>query len=419
MRLLRTSPSEPGNEDLELIEEFGQDIPKYAVLSHTWGRDEVLFEHIRNGTSRNHEASSKVINAIQQAANDGYEYIWIDSCCIDKSSSAELSEAINSMYVWYERAEICYAILEDVSGLDEADFESTFMASRWFTRGWTLQELLAPKQVIFLGRQQTGSWISLGDRNSLQSLISKCTFIHTDHLAGVRSMHEASISERMSWAAERKTKREEDIAYCLLGLFSVNMPMLYGEGPRAFLRLQEEIMKISDDMSIFAWTDTPAEAATDGYPDIERVNPARLGPNVRTADPKSVTTPTSTADIWRGLLADSPSAFSRSRKFIPWKHYLRKQVPYQLTNRGLSISLNLTPLSGPGSLFVADIQCALDDGLKQKDKTPIGVYLTKTSAHSNNYARVRCERLVSFEKYEKFGPRSLVLTELFVRQTRV
>jgi hypothetical protein len=152
MRLLRTRPHQPSHENLELIEKFGPEIPKYAILSYTWGRDEVTYEHVYNGTAHEHEeAYNKVVCAIHQAASDGHRYTWIDTCCIDKSSSAELSEAINSMYAWYQRAEICYAVLENVPEADAVDFSAKFVSSRWFTRGWTLQELLAPRGVGFFG----------------------------------------------------------------------------------------------------------------------------------------------------------------------------------------------------------------------------------------------------------------------------
>jgi hypothetical protein len=199
MRLLRTGPYEEGHEKLELIEVFGQDAPKYAILSHTWGRDEVTLDHVLSGTAREHEAYDKVINAIQEAASDGLEYIWIDSCCIDKSSSAELSESINSMYAWYERSEICYAILEDVPGILAVDFRAKFKSSRWFTRGWTLQELLAPKRVLLFGRSVCGGWTPpLGDRTTLAKSISEITSIEVDYLTGLKSVYRASIAKRMS-----------------------------------------------------------------------------------------------------------------------------------------------------------------------------------------------------------------------------
>jgi hypothetical protein len=423
MRLLRTGSYEEGNEKLELVEVFGQDIPKYAILSHTWGRDEVTLKHVLRGTAQDHEAYDKVISAIQEAASDGLEYIWIDSCCIDKSSSAELSESINSMYTWYERSEVCYAILEDVPGILAVDFRARFTSSRWFTRGWTLQELLAPKCVLLYGKTVCGGWTPpLGDRTTLAKLISEITSIEIDYLTGLKSVHCASIAKRMSWAAKRQTKREEDLAYCLLGLFSVNMSMLYGEGTRAFTRLEEEIMKISDDQSIFAWTDISIEiAATCGSDRIEKVNHhlRKLGPVEHSAGPSATPVHTIRPFTQHGLLAKSPAAFSHSGHFVPWVHPSRKLVPYQMTNRGLSISLNLTPLSGHycGGLFAADIQCSLEKSLDEKHIIPIGVYLQKISAGPDQFARVRHGKLAVFEEADVYAPGSAELTALFVRQT--
>ena len=163
-----------------------------------------------------------------------------DLCCIDKTSSAELSEAINSMYRWYQESGVCYAYLADVP-------PNAFSKSRWFTRGWTLQELIAPSTVIFLDQK----WQEIGTKSSLQRVISEITGIPTDILLG-GDLEDASIAQRMSWASKRETTRVEDAAYCLMGIFSIHMPMLYGEGERAFIRLQEEIMRVSDDHSLFA-----------------------------------------------------------------------------------------------------------------------------------------------------------------------
>jgi hypothetical protein len=423
MRLLRTGPYLEGHEELQLVEVFGQDIPKYAILSHTWGSDEVTLDHVLSGTARKHAAYDKVINAIQEAASDGLEYIWIDSCCIDKSSSAELSESINSMYAWYKGSEICYAILEDVPGILAIDFRAKFTSSRWFTRGWTLQELLAPKRVFFYGKTVCGDWTPpLGDRTTLAVLISEITSIEIDYLTGRKSVHCASIAKRMSWAAERQTKREEDLAYCLMGLFSVNMSMLYGEGTRAFTRLQEEIMKISDDQSIFTWTDVPKElVAAGGLSRVENVNHhlRKLGPVDHHAGSSATPVDTLRPFTQHGLLAKSPAAFSHSGDFVPWSHPSRQQVPYQMTNRGLSISLNLTALSGRycGGLFAADIQCSLGNSLDEKQIIPIGVYLQRMSTGPNYFARVRCEKLAVFEENDMYVPESAGLTALFVRQT--
>ncbi|KAM0702881.1 hypothetical protein Q7P35_010313 [Cladosporium inversicolor] len=448
MRLLRTGPYEPGRERLELIEKFGSQIPKYAILSHTWGDDEVTYEHVRaptaferavssNSNGVNYEnirdqnvreckAYSKVVGAMRQAASDGHEYIWIDTCCIDKSSSVELSEAINSMNAWYQRAEVCYAILDGVPGPDAADFEVEFKASRWFTRGWTLQELLAPRQVVFFGRPLAGSWIMLGDRTSLRLLISSRTRIPTKCLTDSDELDDANIAQKMSWAAGRETTREEDLAYCLLGLFSVNMPLMYGEGPRAFMRLQEEIMKISDDPTIFAWMQDPAQDASEhGFEQhisYERLRDSELRELefVGLESAKLV----SLADTSHGLFADSPKAFLNSGEVCSWSNSLTKQLPYHLTNRGLSISLHLKPLSDDPSknLYLADIGCCLPLPPKTKGEpdgmAPISVYLKRRSSPGvNQFARIRCEKLALIPEEDTLTPPSGVLTAIFVRQS--
>ncbi|KAK1827435.1 heterokaryon incompatibility protein-domain-containing protein [Podospora conica] len=238
--------------------------PRYAILSHTWGTtpdSEVTFRDLTTSTSyQTLPGYPKLQAACAVARREGFDWIWIDTCCIDKSSSAELSEAINSMFDWYRGAAVCYAYLADVY-LDGGDvMEKQFAASRWFTRGWTLQELVAPSVVVFLD----AAWLEMGTRSSLVEEIAAVTGIDDEVLAPVlkggrpeRSVRavldSCSIAQRMSWASGRKTTRVEDAAYSLMGLFDVNMPLLYGEGQKAFVRLQREIMNQSDDMSVFAW----------------------------------------------------------------------------------------------------------------------------------------------------------------------
>jgi hypothetical protein len=247
MRLLNTA-------SITLEEFLGENVPPYAILSHTWEKEEVLLADILNGTASAKKGYSKLIGCCQKAVQHGFEWVWIDTCCIDKTSSAELSEAINSMYQWYETSAICYAYLQDVSvasGKTGAPriTVNNFSQSRWFTRGWTLQELLAPKAVEFY----TSEWEEIGTKASLATALSANTTIPKRILSG-EALVSCNVAERMSWASTRQTTRVEDMAYCLLGLFSVNMPMLYGEGRKAFLRLQEQIMKQEEDYSLFAWT---------------------------------------------------------------------------------------------------------------------------------------------------------------------
>ncbi|KAK3385200.1 heterokaryon incompatibility protein-domain-containing protein [Podospora didyma] len=282
MRLLKT-------DTLELVEFVGR-VPPYVILSHTWGSDEVSFLDLKTVSKaglKKKAGYAKIVGCCARAIEDGYEYAWVDTCCIDKSSSAELSEAINSMYRWYHEAEICYAYMSDVSlevqppsapasvssgygGKKEAnehgsprpppfrtipsllrDYETlprTFQNSRWFARGWTLQELIAPPLVEFYAHD----WREIGTKFSLRKDINRITGIGINVLEGA-DPSTCHVAERMSWAANRQTTRIEDAAYCLLGIFKVHMPLIYGEGQRAFFRLQEEIMKTTEDYTMLAW----------------------------------------------------------------------------------------------------------------------------------------------------------------------
>ncbi|KAL6862622.1 hypothetical protein ACO1O0_002859 [Amphichorda felina] len=239
------------------LKSFTGKFPKYAILSHTWVADEeVSFQEATAiSDDPNHAATKKSgYRKIQRTCNKvkahGFQYVWVDTCCIDKTSSAELSEAINSMYSWYASAARCYVYLEDLSGLDTG--VESLGRCRWFTRGWTLQELIAPKELRFYN----GQFKYVGTKRELKKTISKITGIHEYVLGGDVLPSEVAVARRMSWAAKRETTRAEDMAYCLLGIFDINMPMLYGEGKKAFMRLQEEIIKRSNDLSIF-WIDPP------------------------------------------------------------------------------------------------------------------------------------------------------------------
>jgi hypothetical protein len=242
MRLLQADDS----GKLHLVEHTGRETPPYAILSHTWGADgdEVTYKDIVGGEGKSKSGYRKLSFCAKQAASDHLELFWVDTCCIDKTSSAELSEAINSMFRWYANASKCYVYLSDVSvdsakGKDQlprATGVSSFRRSRWFTRGWTLQELIAPETVEFYSAE--GEY--LGDRKSLVQEIQTITGVSSEALQGSPLSH-FSVEERKSWAANRETKREEDAAYCLLGIFGVFMPAIYGEGNNAFKRLEKEI----------------------------------------------------------------------------------------------------------------------------------------------------------------------------------
>ena len=363
MRLIKASSVE--------LEEFQpSSVPQYAILSHRWGDpdDEVLFHDIGTRFAKSKKAYQKVLNACQQAQVDGYEYVWIDTCCIDKSSSAELSEAINSMFRWYQNSAVCYAFLPDVSRYDggilhapglgiQRSFQEKFASSSWFTRGWTLQELLAPPKVVFFDDQ----WREIGTKSRLGDQIFKATGIGVGFLEGWTPISSASIAQRMSWMANRKTTRPEDTAYCLLGIFSVNMPLLYGEGDRAFIRLQEEIMKHSYDHSIFAWMDY----------------------NMGWKEPC-------------GILASSPRYFRDTRTIIP---RITNNEPYTMTNRGLRLSVPLQRLyshalpGSPGNLYIA-LNC-VDARWPVGSNKLVAIEVAPTQSNATDFVRVGAYALTS------------------------
>ncbi|KAH9909433.1 HET-domain-containing protein [Epithele typhae] len=235
----------------------------YAILSHVWQRQEMSFQQLQalqsttTGVPRDY-ASPKIRECCVLAESHGYEWLWIDTCCIDRTSSAELSEAINSMFAWYAQAQVCYAYLHDVPS--QSIFPSStstrfskwtpqFRDSRWFTRGWTLQELIAPRTVLFY----SSDWQMIGTKASMAALLEEITGVDADVLVHRRPVGDVSVARRMWWASGRTTTRVEDEAYSLMGLFGVHMPTVYGEGRRAFRRLQEEILTQTSDQTVFAW----------------------------------------------------------------------------------------------------------------------------------------------------------------------
>jgi hypothetical protein len=319
------------------FEEFeGLNIPPYAILSHRWESGEVLYTEMKFGTSYETKPGwNKIVRCCEQARLDEMPYVWIDTCCIDKSSSAELTEAINSMFQWYKEAKVCYAYLCDVSilttnvmeegrggtekfnhRLDKA-FLLQFYGSGWFTRGWTLQELLAPRNVKFFN----SSWDILGNKDELCNAITCATCIPSEVLLNERKLSSYTVAQRMSWASKRSTTRVEDLAYSLLGLFNVNMPLLYGEREAAFTRLQEEILRKSNDESILLWE-------ADGL-------------SLLAKSPKAFAThlPHITEEM-----KFNASILTRYPLDVELRCRFRKErQPYTLTNVGLSITLQLVP----------------------------------------------------------------------------
>jgi Heterokaryon incompatibility protein (HET) len=218
--------------------------PPYAILSHTWRADdeeEVTFQDLLAGTGTSKPGYEKIQFCGEQAQRDGLHYFWVDTCCIDKTNNVELQEAITSMYRWYQNADKCYVYLTDVScptdEVGQRAWESDFRSSRWFRRGWTLQELLAPASVEFFSRERT----RLGDKRTLEHLIIEITKIPARALRDPTASR-YSIQEILAWQQRRETKRQEDKAYSLLGICKVYMPLIYGEGAEsAFRRLRKEL----------------------------------------------------------------------------------------------------------------------------------------------------------------------------------
>ncbi|VUC32880.1 unnamed protein product [Clonostachys rosea] len=216
-------------------------IPPYAILSHTWGpKDtEVTFEDVIGKAGKSKTGYEKIRFCAEQAQLDGLEYFWVDTCCIDKSSSAELAESLNSMFKWYQDSEICYVYLSDVfENRSQPGWELAFRNCKWFTRGWTLQELLAPAKIKFFSQKSE----YIGDKESLGLLIHDITKIPTEVLNSSCPLTTIPTSVRCAWMKGRNTTRPEDQAYALLGIVDVYLPFMYGYGKeKAMLELQKAI----------------------------------------------------------------------------------------------------------------------------------------------------------------------------------
>jgi hypothetical protein len=403
------------------IKFFGDDdVPEYAILSHTWGADEVTYQEMilitrmrslssaissqstettqdfaggffgsnalmlaavellvkgnwSPGSSladlsedalMRREGFAKIVHAARTAKELGYSWIWCDTCCIDKTSSAEFQESINSMFRWYKDSAVCLVYLNDVQPLGTDDIivdtqvtrssaGNAFTKCRWATRGWTLQELVAPSSVRFYYQD----WSLMGDKREFIEELSDATGIPIFVLEN-SDIGEVSLAERMSWASERQTTRVEDMAYCLLGIFDIQMPLLYGEGEKAFIRLQEEILRSTDDYSLFAW-------------------------KARSNIPRSA---------YRGLLARSPSEFRDCGSIE--RDNGTSVFPLNSTSLGIRIQLEFLPdpNSKDKSRYIAMIGCS--NNMNQR----LGIYV-KCLDTVNQYARVEPGALVPIDDW--------------------
>ena len=326
---------------------------RYAILSHTWEDEEVSFQEFQHLDSASRKKGFKKIEmTCRLALRHGLSYAWVDTCCIDKTNNVELTEAINSMFLWYKESDICFAYLSDLQPLSLMQpqrLEEHLGQCRWFTRGWTLQELIAPQSVQFLDLE----WSVVGQKASLVAEISSITGIDEDVLLDSNMLKNVAIAQKMSWAADRTTTRIEDNAYCLLGIFDIHMPMIYGEGHRAFYRLQEEIASETNDLSLFAWT---------------------------SQHPKD-------DQEYRGIFAGSPSEFLNCGDIQLMPPMDRFDQEFAITNKGLRLE---TILTVENDEFVLNLQC-FDAMIQQLHSVEwVGIYLTQTP---RGYVRSRPSEL--------------------------
>lgn len=342
MRLLNVSSRQ--------LEQFYGNPPPYAILSHTWGDEEITLQEIGSPSAAGKKGFQKVMQFCGSVASDlpQISYVWVDTCCIDKTSSAELTEAINSMFRWYRDAVCCYVYLEDVNLNGQQVVGEDFEKCRWFTRGWTLQELLAPQDLVIMDM----TWTKLGSKQSLGDRIAQITGIQKDALYA-DTLNEFSVACRMSWAAKRETTRAEDMAYSLMGLFDINMPMLYGEGVKAFIRLQEEILRQYDDQSIFAWDSTRVSASASKI----------------------------------GALATHPSMF-RDTANIDCRPSTGE--PLVITNRGIKLSLPIVTESTDSLLGI--LSCSVSNDYT----SVVAIRVERSKDNANVYSRVRSAPVIQY-----------------------
>jgi len=336
---------------LRLVEVRGPENQPYVALSHTWIEgEEVSFQEIWHpDTIRQKAGWAKITNTCRLARerDPPILFAWVDTCCIDKTSSASLSEAINSMFFWYQQAAVCYVYLSDLRAPENpAQLQLEFC--RWFGRGWTLQELIAPSYVEFYDK----FWICFGTKASLSSILSSVTRIDPVVLADCSLLPSIPVARRMSWAATRKTTRTEDLAYCLFGIFNVHLPLIYGEGEKAFIRLQEAIAQDTPDLTLFAWT----------APEDQK---------------------------YRGILARSPEEFKSCDDIHRVVTPADSLEGFAFTNNGLQITTNLHPtkIGEDDYNYLMDLKC-VDLSSRQSDGMYRSVYV-RLAKCSRGYIRYR------------------------------
>ena len=351
--------------------------PEYAILSHRWVGVEVTFDMLNSADWRASNLDTPQMKKIKGACTKARErkpplkWLWVDTCCIDKTSSEELTTSLNSMFAWYYRATVCYAYLYDVPDLKSLDPKQSNRKSVWFERGWTLQELLAPRNMEFY----TQDWNLMGTREGLADILHLVTGIDKRYLTGASNFKEVSVATRMSWMAGRTTTNVEDIAYSMLGLLNVNMPIVYGEGAKAFIRLQRTLMENSNDESIFAWT-TPTKGLT-CYRSLDQ-------------------TPKWAPQSW-GLLAPSPDCFKKYGDLVilPGMCVPRLSGGYVWTQQGVQFQMPLkagTEVTNMFGLPRKEVTLSLNCWRYGTDGKPININI-QLLKDGDIYRRVQCNDL--------------------------
>ncbi|KAI6101064.1 heterokaryon incompatibility protein-domain-containing protein [Pisolithus croceorrhizus] len=376
----------------EVMKEFDDAPAPYAILSHRWEEPEVKYEEMIGFTKMEEEERKevegrpgyqKIIKSCEQAVEDGHKWLWVDTCCIDKRSSSEQSEAINSMYRWYQNAQVCYVYLNDVESTfpaeqDRIKFPKSNGWPEWFMRGWTLQELIAPKTVKFFNKD----WKYIDNKCQLASTMKRITGIPHDVLTSGLAEDRLSVAQIMSWAARRVTTREEDRAYSLMGLFRVNMPMVYGEGKKAFQRLQREIIRVSTDQSIFAWSlqiprtgSVLAEDPSDFW-DCGEVK--KMEPSVFVDKLWEYTASRGLSEPSRNKIAGREQHW---RKLVAWLRGVDSQEfhTFTVSNVGIQVFLPVVPSRDSPSHCKAILACTRDSDLVTIDLVSSGRSFARTS----------------------------------------
>ena len=344
------------SEPLQMIDFLGRPPHAFAILSHTWDSEEVTFQAFHHLAARTvAKGWTKIEQTCLEVQRCGFNYVWIDSCCIDKTNNAELTESINSMFQWYSDAALCLVYLSDFDhSASPSEWNAMLRGARWFKRGWTLQEIVASRTVHFYDH----AWRCFGTQETLRDELASITGIDAGFLSppqqpgalDIRDLLDAlPVGRRMAWAAGRQTTKLEDMAYCLIGLFDVSMPMLYGEGSeKAFFRLQEEIIHNSNDLSLFAWT------AANG------------------------------SNTYRGILARSPDEFASLGNLV-LEQDLRFNPDYSMSNKGLRIVTFLKPIEDSEDVIMP-LHCYAAEA-QGKKKIHFGLILKHEGASS--YVRAR------------------------------